>query len=189
MPDPLKDYFTELDGAIKALSHEEVKVLAQKIYETSKKGNTVYVFGNGDSANNSFHLAADLSTGTSFRLKDRIRMLCLNENVALFTAWANDRSFEEIFKIQLENLAKPGDLVIGITCSGNSPNVLAALEYANSIDADTFALTAFGGGKIKNIAKNSIIVKTDNMEVAEAIHWIISDLIKYHLLANFSKKV
>src|SRR3989338_5248166 len=117
MADPLTDYFAELDNAIKALSLEEVKKLAEKIYDTSSHGNTVYVFGNGDSANNAFHLAADLSTGTSFRLKNRVRLTCLNENVALFTAWANDHSFEQIFKIQLENLAKEGDLIIGISCS------------------------------------------------------------------------
>ncbi len=186
MPDKLENYLIELDKAVKALSLEEVKKLAEMIYSTSQSGNTVYVFGNGDSANNAFHLAADLSTGTIFKLKHKIRMLCLNENVALFTAWANDYSFEEIFKIQLQNLAKPGDLVIGITTSGNSPNVLRALEYANSIGATTYALTAFQTGKVKNIAKHSLLVNTNNMEVAEAVHWVISDLVKYHLLTNFS---
>ncbi len=186
MADKLKDYLVELDNALKALSLEEVKKLAEMIYSTSQSGNTVYVFGNGDSANNAFHLAADLSTGTIFKLKHRIRILCLNENVALFTAWANDYSFEEIFKIQLQNLAKPGDLVIGITISGNSPNVLRALEYSNGVSATTYALTAFQNGKVKDIAKHSLLVKTDKMEVAEAVHWVISDLIKYHLLSNFS---
>ena len=187
MSDVMKDYLTELDSAVKAIPLDKVRQLAELIYETSQKGRTVYLFGNGDSANNAFNFACDLSKGTITKGKKRMRLVCLNENVAVMTAWGNDESFESIFKQQLENLAVSGDLVIGITTSGNSPNVLRAFEYANSIGLTTVSLTAFQGGKAKALSKHCIIAKTNNIEVAEAVHWIISDLIKYYLIEKMKK--
>lgn len=183
----LEKYMNELSKALKAIPENKVIALAELIYETSMRGNTVYLFGNGDSANNALHYALDLGKGTIKEGKKRLRLISLTENIGLITAWGNDESYESIFKEQLENLAKPGDLVIGISGSGNSPNVLRAIEYANKIGATTFALTAFGGGKVKDIAKHSIIADTHNMEVAEAVHWVISDLVKYYLMDKIMK--
>ncbi|MEK6982317.1 MAG: SIS domain-containing protein, partial [Candidatus Micrarchaeota archaeon] len=109
----LSKYMQELEKALKAIPEDKVLELSELIYQTSQKGNTVYLFGNGDSANNALHYALDLGKGTinSNSKHKRLRLISLTENIGLITAWGNDESYESIFKQQLENLAKPGDLV------------------------------------------------------------------------------
>jgi D-sedoheptulose 7-phosphate isomerase len=179
-------YKTKLKASIDSISKEDIGKLADLVLRARDKGATVFVFGNGDSATNAMHFAADFSKGTVFEGQKRIRALSLNENVPLMTAWSNDSSYEMVFKEQLENFLKPGDLVIGISTSGNSPNVLRALEYANSHEAITVGLSAMGGGRLAKIAKHNIIAATDNVEIAEDVHWIIGHLVKVNLLRRYS---
>jgi D-sedoheptulose 7-phosphate isomerase len=148
----------------------------------------VYVFGNGDSATNAVHFTADLSKGTIVPGRKRLRALCLNDNVPLMTAWGNDTSYDMIFKEQLENLLRSGDVVIGISTSGNSPNVLRAVEYANGAGAHTVGLSAFKGGKLASLAKHNIIAKTDNVEIAEDAHFVIGHLLKIHMIRKLTGK-
>lgn len=179
-------YISALKESIEGINSEDIRKLADLILDVRDRGNTVYVFGNGDSANNASHFAADLSKGTIYTGEKRLRVVALNENVPLMTAWANDASYDMIFKEQLENFLKEGDAVIGISTSGNSPNVLRAIEYANNSGAVTIGLSANEGGKLVSLAKHNIIAKTHNTEIAEDVHWIIGHLLKMHLIERFS---
>lgn len=184
----MRSYCAKLKECVDAIDEDEVAEVAGVLMEASARGGTIYVFGNGDSATNAVHFAADLSKGTIVPGRKRMRVLCLNENVPLMTAWGNDTSYEMIFKEQLENLLKPGDVVIGISTSGNSPNVLRALEFANAAGAHTVGLAAFSGGKLASAAKKCIIARTDNVEIAEDIHFIIGHLLKIHIIRKLSGK-
>jgi D-sedoheptulose 7-phosphate isomerase len=184
VPD-FKSYVSQLKECIGLIDEKGIIVFADLLIKARDDGNTVYFFGNGDSATNSTHFAADLSKGTIFPGQKRIRAICLNENVPLMTAWSNDTSYEMVFKEQLENLLRPGDLVVGISTSGNSPNVLRAIEFANSAGNATIGLSACGGGKLAKTAKHNIIAKTDNIEIAEDIHWIVGHLLKINILKRY----
>jgi D-sedoheptulose 7-phosphate isomerase len=178
----LHSYVKLLKECLSAIDEAEVAALAGLLLDTNARGGTTYVFGNGDSATNAVHFAADLSKGTIVPGAKRLRVICLNENVPLMTAWGNDTSYDMIFREQLENLLKSGDVVIGISTSGNSPNILRAMEYANGAGAHTVGLSASKGGKLASLARHNIIAKTDNVELAEDVHFVIGHMLKICLI-------
>lgn len=143
---------------------------------------TIFIMGNGGSAMTASHFVSDLSKGTIVEGAKRFRVIGLVDNVANILAWANDISYEEIFVEQLKNLMNSGDVVIGISGSGESMNVIKAIEYANEQDGVTIGLCGFDGGKLSQIAKESIIVTCDNMQRIEDTHLIIE-----HLLTSLIK--
>jgi D-sedoheptulose 7-phosphate isomerase len=175
----------QLRKALDSIEENSIDTLTGLILTTQEKGGTIYIFGNGDSASNATHFAADFSKGIITPGQKRFRVHSLNMNIPLMTAWSNDESYDSIFKEQLVDVLRPGDLVMGISTSGNSPNVLRAMEYANSIGAITVGLTAFQGGKLAAICKHAIIARTDNVEIAEDVHWVIGHLLKVRLLRRF----
>lgn len=178
----IPEYVGGLRKALDAIDEKALDLLAGSILRAGENGSVVYVFGNGDSATNATHFACDLGKGTIYPGRKRLRVVSLNENVPLMTAWSNDESYESVFRQQLEGLLRPEDVVIGISTSGNSPNVVKAIEYANSVGAETFALSAFQGGRLASVAKHSIIAGTDNVEIAEDIHFILGHLLKIRIL-------
>lgn len=180
----MKDYVSTLRSVVGSLRLEELEAIADVLNRARENGKRVYIFGNGDSATNSLHYAMDLSKGVMVDGKKRFMAISLNENVPLLTALGNDNGYDMVFKSQLEGLLEAGDVVIGISGSGNSPNVLNAIEYANSLGAVTIGITAMGGGKLKMIAKHSIVVDTDSMEIAEDVHFIIGHMLKMHLISK-----
>jgi D-sedoheptulose 7-phosphate isomerase len=184
----LRSYVKSLKECLDTIDEKSVAMLADLLLDANSRGGMTYVFGNGDSATNAVHFAADLSKGTIVPGKKRMRVLCLNDNVPVMTAWGNDTSYDMIFLEQLENLLRPGDVVIGISTSGNSPNVLRAMEYANGAGAHTVGLSAFKGGKLVSLAKHNIIAKTDNVEIAEDVHFVIGHLLKMRILRKLSGK-
>lgn len=181
----MEKYINELKDAIAALDHGRIGEIAGLISDAGKAGRSVYVFGNGDSATNAFHFAADLAK-TATMHGQRLKVLCLNENVPLITAWANDESYGSVFMRQLENFLEKDDVVIGISTSGNSPNVVAALEFAKKHGAITIALSAFEGGKIKAIARHCLTAMAANVEIAEDVHFVIGHLIKHTLITKWN---
>lgn len=178
----MKEYLEKLKSALSSLDQKEIEKIADLLDRAREEGKNIYIFGNGDSATNSLHFAMDLSKGVIIPGKKRFRAISLAENVPLMTAWANDTSYEEVFKGQLENFLQPGEIVIGISGSGNSPNVLKAIEFANQKGAITIGLTAMGGGKLKSAAKHAIIVDTDSMEIAEDVHFVLGHMVKMNIL-------
>jgi len=133
------------------------------------QGDTVFIFGNGGSGSTAVHFARpDVK---------RIKAISLNDNLSLTTAWANDASYEHVFKEQLENLMKPGDVVIAISGSGNSKNVLLATEYARSNGGITIGLTGFDGGSLKSLASVPVVVPSNDMLRIEDTHLAICHLL------------
>jgi D-sedoheptulose 7-phosphate isomerase len=167
-----KQYLSIVQREIARLDFETMEELARAIYRRYCSGRFVYILGNGGSGANSSHFCEDLGKGTALRDDNakRLKVLSLTDNTAYILAWANDASFERVFVEQLRNLAEPGDLVIAISGSGNSPNVLRAVEWANDHGLETFGITGFGGGKLREIAHKNFHVACQDMGVVETMH-------------------
>ncbi|ADV61418.1 sugar isomerase (SIS) [Isosphaera pallida ATCC 43644] len=143
----------------------------------------IFVIGNGGSGANASHLCEDLNKCTlrDFENQSRLRVLSLTDNTPGITAWANDEGYDRIFVEQLKTYASPGDVLIAISGSGNSPNILKAVEWANANGLTTFGMTGFSGGKLKTMAHKTIHVAIDDMGIAESIHqvvfhWVVDDI-------------
>lgn len=145
--------------------------------EARDSGRRVYVMGNGGSASTASHMASDLDKGASRKDAPRFKSIALTNNIPIMLAWANDSSYEDIFVEQLRNHLEKGDVVIGISGSGNSENVLRAMEYANGAGAKTIGLSGFDGGKLAKLAKTNYIVPSHCMQQIEDIHLIIEHLL------------
>jgi D-sedoheptulose 7-phosphate isomerase len=138
------------------------------------------VCGNGGSAATASHLTRDLVTGASYAGMRRFRILALTDSTPTLTAYANDASYEYVFSEQLKNFAEPGDLVVAISGSGNSPNVLRVIEYANSAGCRMLALTGRDGGKLGSLAQLNIRVPEPHMGRIEGAHMIVCHMISYY---------
>ncbi len=145
------------------------------------------MIGNGGSGSNASHFCEDVGKGTLRRqdfdddAKKRFRIISLTDNTPYLLAWGNDEGFDRVFLEQLKNLAGPGDLLIAISGSGNSPNILRAVEWANRHDITTYGCTGFSGGKLRTLAQKGFHVPLDDMGVVESIHltafhWVVDDL-------------
>ena len=165
----------------------EIKVLADAMYECYERGRFIFLCGNGGSGSNASHFCEDIGKGTLLRedfdndKKKRFRILSLTDNTPYILAWGNDEGFERVFVEQLKNLAGPGDLLVAISGSGNSPNILRAVEWANRHDLKTFGCTGFTGGKLRTLAHHNFHVPLEDMGIVESIHltafhWIVDDL-------------
>ncbi len=167
----------------------EIKRLADLMYDCYERGRFIFVCGNGGSGSNSSHFCEDIGKCTLRREdfdndnKKRVRIMSLTDNTPYILAWANDEGFERVFAEQLKNLATPGDLLIAISGSGNSPNILRAVEWANKNGLTTFGCTGFSGGKLRTLAQHNFHVPIDDMGIVESIHlaafhWIVDNLHK-----------
>jgi D-sedoheptulose 7-phosphate isomerase len=166
---------------------KEVEALANAIHDVYERGRFVFVIGNGGSGSNASHFCEDIGKGTLRRedfdndAKKRVRILSLTDNTPYILAWGNDEGFDRVFVEQLKNLANPGDLLVAISGSGNSPNILRAVEWANRHGIHTFGCTGFNGGKLRSLAKQCLHVPLDDMGIVEtlhlaAFHWVVDDL-------------
>ncbi|MCK4926792.1 SIS domain-containing protein, partial [Candidatus Aerophobetes bacterium] len=144
----IKGYLTELSSTLDELPLHQIERIKDILLKAYRDGKRIFIMGNGGSATASSHFACDLAKGITMgspHMKDRFKVIALTDNVPLLTAWANDTGYENIFVEQLRNLLEEGDVVIAISASGNSKNVLRAVEYANSKAAITIGLTGFEG--------------------------------------------
>ena len=169
----IDQYFTAVNSTLRSMEKSDISSFVRMLLDAYYHDQTVYVFGNGGSAATASHFCGDLIKGVSFGLEKRFKALCLNDNIPSMMAIANDSSYDDIFIEQLKNFLRPNDLVIGISGSGNSVNVVKALEYAKSHDARTIAVCGFKGGKIKQIADISIHSPVDDMEISEDVHNLV----------------
>lgn len=167
-----QEYFEMYPPVVANLPHSAIHQAIDELLQAYKDGRSVFIFGNGGSAALASHFACDLGKGTVIGANDhkRFRVMSLTDNVPLLTAWANDGSYERIFAEQLQNFVAPGDVAFAISGSGNSPNVLQALEAARDAHATTVGLTGFEGGKMKNLCDICIILPSDNMQIIEDFH-------------------
>jgi D-sedoheptulose 7-phosphate isomerase len=170
-------YLTELKTAVDVITWESVEGIISLILSAYKNKKQIFVFGNGGSGAAASHFTCDLNKGTCFKTKKKFKVICLNDNMPSILAYANDISYSGIFAAQLKNYLNPGDLVIGISVSGNSENVLKAIQYANSKKAKTIALTGFDGGRLVKLSKVAFVAPTKDMQQVEDIHSILLHII------------
>src|SRR5437762_4928313 len=157
-----RQFLERVASELARIDPAEIKTLADLIYDCYQQGKFVYLIGNGGSGSNCSHFCEDLGKCTLRRedfdndKKKRLRILSLTDNTPYILAWANDEGFERIFAEQLKNLANAGDLLIAISGSGNSPNILRAVEWANKNGLTTFGCTGYAGGKLREIAQRGL---------------------------------
>jgi len=175
-------YKTELIEAINRIDLDGVNRAIEILREARDQDRTIFVCGNGGSASTASHFACDIVKGASFRRARRFRIIALTDSLPTLTAYSNDVSYDCVFAEQLRNFARPGDVVMAISGSGNSPNVIAAVEYANSIGCRTIALTGRDGGKLGPLANLNLQVPVPHMGRIEDAHMIICHMIGYYFM-------
>lgn len=177
-------YIDLVKSTLDALDPKALDALVEAFHATYEKGGNIYTMGNGGSGASASHAAGDFLKGASYGLDKRFRMICLNDNLPSMMAIANDIGWDSIFIEPLKNFLKPEDLVIGISGSGNSKNVVNALEYANAQGATTVAMSGFKGGKISEIATINVHAPVMDMEVTEDVHMVIFNIVKKQMMAR-----
>lgn len=182
-------YLAEVTRCLQTLDKEKIELVIDVLVAAYKKDRKVFILGNGGAASNASHMACDLGKGTLQRVYDnterRFRVISLTDNVALMTAFANDLSFDDIFIQQLRNLVETDDVVIALSGSGNSKNVVKAIEYAKSCGAVTIGILGFKtGGKLGKLADYSIITDSTHYGPIEDMESIIN-----HLIASWIAKI
>ena len=172
---------------LRRINPAEVQALADAIYRCYEQRRFIFVIGNGGSGSNASHFCEDLGKCTLRRedfdndAKKRLRVLSLTDNTPYILAWGNDEGFDRVFVEQLKNLARPNDLLIAISGSGNSPNVLRAVDWAKRHGLRTYGCTGFNGGKLRGMVHSGMHVPLDDMGLVETIHlaafhWVVDDL-------------
>lgn len=169
----LKNYFSEICSIFNAINIKEFEDFIEELRGTFDRGSNIFICGNGGSAATASHFACDINKGVSFGKEKRFKVICLNDNVPTMLAYANDISYEDIFVEQLKNFMNKDDMVIGVSGSGNSENILRAISYGNDYKGMTFGVCGFGGGKLKKLAQKSIVINNNDMQKVEDLHTIV----------------
>jgi D-sedoheptulose 7-phosphate isomerase len=180
-----KEYIKGLKDVLDRIPLGPIDEIVQAIELAQKERRQVFVIGNGGSAATASHMMNDLCKGTLGHKGDapwpRLRVIALTDNVPLMTAWANDSDFNRIFSEPLKNLGQRGDLLIAISASGNSPNIIAAVEAAKQIGVKVIGLAGFGGGKLAKLAEICVVVPSDGYGPVEDVHMILDHIITGYL--------
>jgi len=178
------NYRQLLIETLEALDLQSVAAMEDAFSQAHQSGNRIFTMGNGGSGASASHAAGDFIKGASYGLDQRFKMICLNDNLPSMMAIANDIGWDDIFVEPLKNYVEPGDVVIGISGSGNSRNVLKAIAYAQSIGAVTIGMTGFSGGKLKSMVDISVHSPADDMEVAEDVHMAVFNMVKKGMMSR-----
>ncbi|MGO9243407.1 MAG: SIS domain-containing protein [Verrucomicrobiia bacterium] len=180
-----KDYLSGLKDVLDRLPLKPIDEIIRVIEQARDEGRQIFVIGNGGSAATASHMMNDLCKGTLGHKGDapwpRLRVIALTDNVSLMTAWANDTDFNHIFSEPLKNLAQRGDVLVAISATGNSPNIIAAVEAAKQIGVTVLGLAGFTGGKLSKLADVSLVVPSDGYGPVEDIHMILDHIITSYL--------
>jgi D-sedoheptulose 7-phosphate isomerase len=170
-------YLDEVSKLVLKIPSEAVERVISVILEAYRNGRMVFVFGNGGGSSTSAHFVCDLAKGTVAEGKQRLKAISLAENMPLLTAWANDTDYTNTFGEQLKNLVGKNDVVIGLSGSGMSPNVINAFHVANDAGAVSVLLSGFDGGKALKVVSHAIVVPSDDMQQIEDVHMILTHII------------
>jgi D-sedoheptulose 7-phosphate isomerase len=165
-------YIDDLTGLLGSIDPDAVERVGAVIWQAYCEGRTLFIIGNGGSAATASHFACDLAKGATVPGKRRVRAASLTDNVALMTAIGNDIGYEELFTEQIANLAEKGDVLIAISASGNSPNILHTLRWAKENDLITVAVLGFDGGEAAKIAEHAVVASSCNYGLVEDFHLI-----------------
>jgi D-sedoheptulose 7-phosphate isomerase len=177
MIERIRTYLDQVSSLVMKVPPEEIGRVSDIIIGAYERGSRVFVFGNGGGSATSGHFVCDLAKGTAIGRRRRLKALSLATNVPLLTAWANDTDYTNTFGEQLRNLVEQGDVVIGLSGSGMSPNVINALKLANEAGAVSIIFTGFDGGDAAKVAAESIVVPSDDMQMIEDVHLILAHIV------------
>lgn len=169
----ITSYFEKLKNTIDLISKEDLSNLMNLLENARNEGKTIFIMGNGGSAATASHYVCDFNKGVSINQDKKYKFICLNDNIPSLMAYGNDLSYDDIFVYPLKSYFKPGDLVIGISGSGNSKNVVKALEFANENGGVTIGLTGYNGGVVKKISKHGVHIPIDDMQITEDLHMVL----------------
>lgn len=172
----VKEYIAREIEVLQALDADAISDALNLLEETRLRGGTIYIFGNGGSAATASHFQNDFNKGISEHTDIKYRFCCLNDNVATMMAIANDNGYENIFIQQLQNKLQPHDIVIAISGSGNSENVMRAVRYAKEQDNKVIGITGYDGGQLKQLCDISLHAPVQSMQITEDIHMIFDHL-------------
>lgn len=178
------DYARRLQGVIQSFDWTAVSQLAEELRECWRTGRQVFLCGNGGSAGNAIHLANDFLYGISKTRGSGLRVTALPANSSVLTCLANDEGYEEIFSLQLAVQARPGDVLIALSGSGNSANILKALEQAKKMKMRSYAILGYTGGKAKSMADCAIHFPVDDMQISEDMQLIVGHMLMQYLYAQ-----
>ncbi|MDA1274503.1 MAG: SIS domain-containing protein [Verrucomicrobia bacterium] len=179
MKDWISQYVNSQKAALDSIPVDAVENLVELLKKALLEDRQLFVFGNGGSAANASHFATDLGKGSSDIIGRRFRILSLNDNVSWLTALGNDYAYEDVFVRQLQNYARPGDLAMTLSVSGNSPNAVKAIEWAGANGLTTIALVGKKRGRLAEVAQNVIVVDSDHFGRAEDCHMGICHMLCY----------
>ncbi|HBE24640.1 MAG TPA: hypothetical protein DDW33_03005 [Ktedonobacter sp.] len=177
----VNSYFSELEQMVRAISRPDLERVLSLLENVYRSGHRIFIIGNGGSAATASHFALDLAKNTIMAGAPRLKAISLTDHVPLITAWSNDTAYEHIFAEQLANMIEPGDMVIGISASGNSPNVINALLLARQYRAFTVGLLGARGGKMKDMVDAYVLAPGQNIEQEEDAHLILAHVITRHM--------
>ncbi|MBI5739878.1 MAG: SIS domain-containing protein [Nitrospirae bacterium] len=180
------EYLSRLKILFDMFPHDRFEEIGRTMLSAYHDNKQVFIMGNGGSGSTASHFACDINKGTCSELERKFRVICLNDNVPTILAYANDVSYDNIFVEQLKNFIRPGDVVIGISGSGNSKNVLMAVSYAKEKGAKTVGLSGFDGGKLSQIADIPFVAAVNDMQKVEDMHMIVVHMLMQYLCGQIA---
>jgi D-sedoheptulose 7-phosphate isomerase len=178
----IEKYLSGLADVLTKLPRKPLLDIAAVIKQTRMDKRHIYIFGNGGSAATASHMACDFGKNTRMAAKPNMRVMTFNDNMPTLSAFANDEGYDVVFSEPLKSMAEPGDLVIAISGSGNSPNVLNGVKAAHEMGLTTIGLTGFAGGKLKDLVDICLVVPSNSIEQVEDTHLIVDHLLTIILM-------
>jgi D-sedoheptulose 7-phosphate isomerase len=172
-----EEYIGRLKKVLDAFDGRAFGEMVDAVLEAYSHGAHIFIMGNGGSGSTASHLACDINKGCCIDLEKKFKMICLNDNMPTMLALANDLSYEAVFEEQLKNFFNPGDLVIGISGSGNSENVLRAIGYAAAHGGKTAGWSGFGGGRLAGMVDLALVVQSHDMQQVEDAHMVMAHML------------
>lgn len=177
-----QEYTTLISETLAKIDFSQLEEVKKALMKAKDRGKNIYIFGNGGSGGTASHIAGDFIKGASYKQEKRFKFVCLNDNFSAIGAISNDISYDHIFSEQVKNFAEEGDLVIGLSGSGNSENVVKGLLEAQTKKATAIAICGYSGGRIKDLADLVIHVPVNDMEIAEDLHLMVFHMIKQAII-------
>ena len=177
-------YFEKEKEVLDAISKDDLNELMNLLMDARDKGKNIFIMGNGGSAATASHYVCDFNKGISYGKEKMFKFICLNDNIPTMMAYANDLSYADVFVGPLKNYMQVGDIVIGISGSGNSENVVRAIQYANENGGLTVGLTGYSGGKVKQLSMYNVHVPIDDMQITEDLHMVLDHCMMKILCKN-----
>jgi Phosphoheptose isomerase len=185
----IKDYFQMEIETIRILDIDAINEAMNALVDARDRDAIIYVFGNGGSAATASHFVCDFNKGASEKLNGRkFHFRCLSDNVPILTAIANDISYDDVFLFQLEKLLRPKDLIIAISGSGNSKNIIKAVQYARSLGTPVIGVTGYSGGRLRELSDYSMHVPLEDMQITEDLHMMFDHMMLRVLGENLKNR-